>query len=87
MKMSSKISATLGFIVFFFFFFLTSTYEARDVPAFSTIMISSKTQHGVLEEESVNVEESCDGIGGEECLMRRTLVAHTDYIYTQKQKP
>ena len=36
-------------------------------------------------------DERCGGGGGwgeegedvEECLMRRTLVAHTDYIYTQ----
>lgn len=41
----------------------------------------------VLEEEKIDMEESCDGIGEEECLMRRTLVAHTDYIYTQKHKP
>ena len=41
----------------------------------------------VLEEEKLDVEETCDGIGEEECLMRRTLVAHTDYIYTQKHKP
>jgi len=27
--------------------------------------------------------EECEGEEGEECLMRRTLVAHTDYIYTQ----
>ncbi|KAG8364186.1 hypothetical protein BUALT_Bualt19G0100800 [Buddleja alternifolia] len=30
-------------------------------------------------------EESCDGIGEDECLMRRTLQAHIDYIYTQRQ--
>ncbi|KAA3485637.1 phytosulfokines-like [Gossypium australe] len=29
-------------------------------------------------------EDSCDGIEEEECLMRRTLAAHLDYIYTQK---
>lgn len=29
-------------------------------------------------------EENCEGVGEEECvLIRRTLVAHTDYIYTQ----
>ncbi|KAM7507228.1 hypothetical protein LguiA_017681 [Lonicera macranthoides] len=33
------------------------------------------------------VDEKCEGVGEEECLMRRTLVAHVDYIYTQKQKP
>ncbi|KZV14200.1 phytosulfokines 3 [Dorcoceras hygrometricum] len=30
---------------------------------------------------------SCQGIEDEECLMRRTLAAHTDYIYTQKHNP
>ncbi|XP_024978392.1 uncharacterized protein LOC112515717 [Cynara cardunculus var. scolymus] len=34
------------------------------------------------------VEESCEGVGKEECLMRRTLVdAHLDYIYTQDKNP
>lgn len=37
--------------------------------------------------EKVMEEESCEGVGEDECLMRRTLAAHTDYIYTQKQKP
>ncbi|CAH2043275.1 unnamed protein product [Thlaspi arvense] len=33
-------------------------------------------------------EENCEGVGEEECfLIRRTLVAHTDYIYTQNHKP
>ncbi|KAK3413996.1 hypothetical protein EUGRSUZ_I02494 [Eucalyptus grandis] len=39
------------------------------------------------EVEKVEVERGCEGIGEEECLMRRTLEAHLDYIYTQKQKP
>ena len=31
-------------------------------------------------------EENCEGVGEEECfLIRRTLAAHTDYIYTQNQ--
>ncbi|XP_019094440.1 PREDICTED: phytosulfokines 5-like [Camelina sativa] len=33
-------------------------------------------------------EEYCEGVGEEECvLIRRTLVAHTDYIYTQNHSP
>ncbi|GFZ18835.1 phytosulfokine 2 precursor [Actinidia rufa] len=39
------------------------------------------THHGDM------VDESCDGVGEEECLMRRTLAAHLDYIYTQKHNP
>ncbi|KAK7390988.1 hypothetical protein VNO78_19254 [Psophocarpus tetragonolobus] len=81
MKMSSKVTgATLCLALLFLF--LTFTYAARPIPASSSI-----TQHGVLADEKLDVEETCDGIGEEECLMRRTLVAHTDYIYTQKHKP
>ncbi|KAL1802886.1 hypothetical protein ACET3Z_031533 [Daucus carota] len=29
--------------------------------------------------------ENCSGLGEEECLMRRTLAAHIDYIYTQNK--
>ncbi|KAF7054815.1 hypothetical protein CFC21_062432 [Triticum aestivum] len=39
-----------------------------------------------MEMEQVDLEamRGCEGgEGAEECLMRRTLVAHTDYIYTQ----
>ncbi|VVB18173.1 unnamed protein product [Arabis nemorensis] len=33
-------------------------------------------------------DENCEGVGEEECfLIRRTLVAHTDYIYTQNNNP
>jgi hypothetical protein len=37
--------------------------------------------------EKVMEEENCEGVGKEECLERRTLAAHLDYIYTQKHKP
>ena len=38
--------------------------------------------------EHVDVEEKCEeGLPEEDCLLRRTLIAHTDYIYTQKQNP
>jgi hypothetical protein len=33
-----------------------------------------------MHEAEPEAMEECEG---EECLMRRTLVAHTDYIYTQ----
>ncbi|KAJ3674054.1 hypothetical protein LUZ60_006046 [Juncus effusus] len=39
---------------------------------------------GLEEAKNEKIEEKCEiGEGEEECLMRRTLVAHTDYIYTQ----
>lgn len=37
-----------------------------------------------MEQEDQEAMRGCEGGEGvEECLMRRTLVAHTDYIYTQ----
>ncbi|XP_028806900.1 phytosulfokines-like [Neltuma alba] len=50
--------------------------------------------HSSLHEDAMEMKtelegENCDETveGKEECLMRRTLAAHVDYIYTQKHKP
>ncbi|KAG2329494.1 hypothetical protein Bca52824_000674 [Brassica carinata] len=62
----------------------TLTYAARLTPTTTT---SSYREDSVKETEGDKAEEeSCEGIGEEECLIRRTLVAHTDYIYTQNHK-
>lgn len=37
--------------------------------------------------DDVLEEESCDEIGEDYCLMRKTVAAHVDYIYTDSQKP
>ncbi|KAL9691542.1 hypothetical protein QQ045_011966 [Rhodiola kirilowii] len=36
------------------------------------------------DEAVVAMEDRCEGLSEDECLMRRSLVAHLDYIYTQK---
>ncbi|CAL9002093.1 unnamed protein product [Prunus brigantina] len=71
--------------LFFLAVLLCSTlvYAARPEPAFSAAT-SAKTQ---IEGVETEVDESCEGAGEEECLMRRTLAAHVDYIYTQKHNP
>ncbi|XP_074557209.1 phytosulfokines-like [Curcuma longa] len=43
----------------------------------------ANAQQQVGESESEEMEEGCEQVGEDECLMRRTLAAHTDYIYTQ----
>ncbi|THG19409.1 hypothetical protein TEA_025794 [Camellia sinensis var. sinensis] len=37
--------------------------------------------------DEIDNEESCEGGNKEKCLIKRTLVAHIDYIYTQKPPP
>ncbi|KAG5526271.1 hypothetical protein RHGRI_032526 [Rhododendron griersonianum] len=78
----SKVS-TFCITALLLLFALTCT--ARPGPPFSDAT-PMKTQHedvNDVEVEGIN----CEGVGEEECLMRRTLAAHVDYIYTQKQNP
>ncbi|XVF15396.1 hypothetical protein REPUB_Repub09cG0149200 [Reevesia pubescens] len=68
----------------------TLSFAARSGPAFPNESPAKTQAEGntVETEQSTEVvEDSCEGVGEEECLMRRTLAAHIDYIYTQKQKP
>ncbi|XP_077233883.1 phytosulfokines-like [Tasmannia lanceolata] len=66
-------------------FLFSLSYAARHEPLHPTDS-PQKTQHGGFGEENLDANEGCEGVGEEECLMRRTLVAHTDYIYTQGNK-
>ncbi|CAO2828154.1 unnamed protein product [Amaranthus hypochondriacus] len=71
----AKICTTFLFVTLLVF--STTLAHARSLPL-------SHAQ--VAEKEDDNVG-SCEGVNEEECLMRRTLVAHLDYIYTQQQNP
>ncbi|XP_010556484.1 PREDICTED: phytosulfokines-like [Tarenaya hassleriana] len=53
---------------------------ARPDPSFSAQSAAK------IRPEGTEGEERCEG-DSEECLMKRTLAAHLDYIYTQKQPP
>ncbi|ERN18561.1 hypothetical protein AMTRI_Chr12g272540 [Amborella trichopoda] len=67
------------FVIFVFslFLLLSAAVSIRPEPT-----IPHTTQQPGLGGEEI--DESCENLNEEECLMRRTLVAHTDYIYTQK---
>ncbi|XWS33463.1 hypothetical protein CRYUN_Cryun22dG0085200 [Craigia yunnanensis] len=66
----------------------TLSFAARSGPAFPNNSPAKTRVEGVETEQTDQVvEDSCEEVGDEECLMRRTLAAHIDYIYTQKQKP
>ncbi|KAK9166029.1 hypothetical protein Scep_001220 [Stephania cephalantha] len=69
----SKVTSLFVISVVLFF---SLTFAARTMPL--------NARH---ETESAEVEESCGGVGEEECLMRRTLEANLDYIYTNKTVP
>ncbi|XP_030532096.1 phytosulfokines 3-like [Rhodamnia argentea] len=65
----------------------TLAFGARPEPAFPQENPVTSGHEKVEAEHVEGFEESCEGVGEEECLTRRTLAAHIDYIYTQKQKP
>ncbi|KAE8057028.1 hypothetical protein FH972_013750 [Carpinus fangiana] len=89
--MSRQLS-TLFSIALLISLVLTQTQAGRPAPVLAADSLQVRTQqHGLrtdVKAENVEIEESCEGVEGkEECLMRRTLAAHLDYIYTQKHKP
>ncbi|KAI0523601.1 hypothetical protein KFK09_005997 [Dendrobium nobile] len=68
--MSTK--QTISFFLAILLFLASSVQSTR--PLASSIPLRSQEE----------VEQVCKGVGEEECLMRRTLVAQVDYIYTQE---
>ncbi|KAL1824219.1 hypothetical protein ACET3Z_010997 [Daucus carota] len=85
----SKIIPTL--IIISIFLFASLSQASRPHPHFLDNHSASSHQQEISDNQVGEVDEvereNCEDIGNEECLMRRTLVAHIDYIYTQKQKP
>ncbi|CAL9769967.1 unnamed protein product [Musa acuminata subsp. burmannicoides] len=68
--------ATFVFISFLLFASFLAHAGGRPVPV--------DPKETSLQKEMAERVEECVGVGEDECLMRRTLVAHTDYIYTQE---
>ncbi|KAL5187525.1 Phytosulfokine [Glycine soja] len=58
---------------------LVHAMSIRPEPAFHQESLAKPHQ-----QSAEAVDESCEGVGEDECLMRRTFAAHVDYIYTQK---
>ncbi|KAI3445871.1 hypothetical protein Pfo_002536 [Paulownia fortunei] len=59
---------------------------ARREPAFHDVTPMETHRRDNEVQKVVIDRDSCVGLEEDECLMRRTLEAHLDYIYTQKQK-
>ncbi|XAR61986.1 hypothetical protein NMG60_11016552 [Bertholletia excelsa] len=75
----SKLTTTTLFAIALLSLVLTHA-ASRSEPSKVEILL------GDVEEASnrVDAAESCEGVNEEECLVRRTLAAHVDYIYTHK---
>ncbi|KAB2050897.1 hypothetical protein ERO13_A12G018600v2 [Gossypium hirsutum] len=87
--MSCKVSA-FCMILFLLFFTLSSAAAAARPLQHPNPNTPIQTQNPDTETKRGDVDDDiCRGIKeeGEECLMRRTLAAHVDYIYTQKANP
>ncbi|KAM0046206.1 putative phytosulfokine [Helianthus debilis subsp. tardiflorus] len=63
------------------------SYAVARVPPSVRTITPVETHHSDEEIKKAYVELSCRDEEEEECLMRRTLVAHLDYIYTQNKQP
>ncbi|KAI3832187.1 hypothetical protein MKX03_012746 [Papaver bracteatum] len=71
-------------VIILVIFFVSLAHAARPEPTVLPNNSLAESQHG----EDVEVDDSefsCNGVGEEECLRRKTLMAHVDYIYTQKK--
>ncbi|KAI6695070.1 hypothetical protein NL676_022780 [Syzygium grande] len=67
---------------------MISSCFARHEPVFLDVTPVETDCAGVeTKHDDDLLDESCKGVGEEECLVRRTLAAHIDYIYTQKHNP
>ncbi|KAH6813456.1 hypothetical protein C2S51_022474 [Perilla frutescens var. frutescens] len=74
----------LCIITLFLFLTFSGDVIARPDPNFSDVTPVEIHSKGGVDEG--NCGGGGEGEGEDECLMRRTLEAHLDYIYTQKQK-
>ncbi|CAN6675729.1 unnamed protein product [Malus baccata var. baccata] len=77
------------FLLAFFLLYITCT-EAREIPATSTTERRKeyREENGIAKITSLRrlddaATADCKDLNSEECLMKRSMVAHTDYIYTQ----
>ncbi|XP_057981582.1 phytosulfokines-like [Malania oleifera] len=73
---------TALFMIALLLCFTAYAAATRSEPALAGGSLAT-TQSGVGEAGHAGGDESCEGLGEEECLKKRSLEAHLDYIYTQ----
>ncbi|CAD5180310.1 unnamed protein product [Musa acuminata subsp. malaccensis] len=70
----------ITFVLIAFLVFVSLAHAGRTAP----VEYPEKTSLQGVQKETPERVEGCEGVGADECLMRRSLAAHTDYIYTQE---
>ncbi|KAJ9537974.1 hypothetical protein OSB04_030707 [Centaurea solstitialis] len=84
--MSKNIRITTFCMIAILLLSMLSCTVARPLLTFNDV---TPVETRLTEEEvaKAKAQDKCSGPGREECLMRSTLAAHLDYIYTQKKRP
>ncbi|CAH1424802.1 unnamed protein product [Lactuca virosa] len=82
--MSKAIRVTTLCMIAILLLSMLSYTIARPTPTFKDVT-PMESHHTDEEVAKAKTEENCSGPGEEECLMRRTLAAHLDYIYTMNK--
>ncbi|KGN62431.1 hypothetical protein Csa_018781 [Cucumis sativus] len=72
-KNLASLTTTIAALATIMSLIIVPSSEGRPIPSFELIP-EFATNH--------NNDGSCEGSGKEDCLIRRTLQAHTDYVYT-----
>uniref|UniRef100_A0A7N1A6K3 Phytosulfokine n=1 Tax=Kalanchoe fedtschenkoi TaxID=63787 RepID=A0A7N1A6K3_KALFE len=75
-----KLATSMIILAFLLFSLIPQHASARPLQG----TLPHKEVHQGDEKAVDAAEDGCDGISEYECLMRRSLAAHLDYIYTQK---
>ncbi|KAJ9558254.1 hypothetical protein OSB04_012868 [Centaurea solstitialis] len=84
--MSKAIRVTTLCMVAILLLSMQSYTIARPIPIFDDVT-PIKTHYIDNEVANAKVEEKCSGPGEKECLMRKTLRAHLNYINIHKTLP
>ncbi|XP_042500716.1 phytosulfokines 3-like [Macadamia integrifolia] len=88
MSKTTTTITTLIVLVVALLLFASLTYAARPDSVLPNHNSPVETKNVDPEANNAAHEvDSCKGLGEEECLMTRSLDAHTDYIYTQDINP
>ncbi|KAL1829376.1 hypothetical protein DCAR_0208711 [Daucus carota subsp. sativus] len=71
------------YMIFFVLLIILTQATARNFPTFNDVT-PMKTYREDEEVAKVSINANCSGPEEEDCLIKRSLATHIDYIYTQR---